>query len=275
MVQCARSSESICRSPTVGLQRPVLQEAPERAAEQIVVALRALRIVALDIEDMPPPDQSLCVAVMRRHRPSLNEHRAAASVAQLVALDLAGRRARQIGDHLEPPRLLVARQRLRQPLARRRRRRRAVRAGRRHDVEHDLGQADVAFAQHRRAFGDRGMAGQRILDLGRRNPDARHPQHVAGAAAVMIEALGVAEIFVAGREPAVRPELLGRTLRRLVERVAGRAIALADRRHPHLEPPGRVRRADRPRRRHRRCEAPRPASHRRTSRACGAPACCR
>ena len=53
-------------SLTLRLQRPVLQEAPERAAEQIVVALGALRIVALDIEDVPPPDQSICVAVIRR-----------------------------------------------------------------------------------------------------------------------------------------------------------------------------------------------------------------
>ena len=58
------------------LQRPVLQKAPERAAEQIVVALRALRIVALDIEDMPPPDQSICAALVRGHR-RLNEDRVA------------------------------------------------------------------------------------------------------------------------------------------------------------------------------------------------------
>ena len=51
-----------------GPQRPVVQEAPERAAKQIVVALRALRIVALDVEDMPPPDQSICACVIREHR---------------------------------------------------------------------------------------------------------------------------------------------------------------------------------------------------------------
>ena len=61
---------------------------------------------------------------------------------------------------------------------------------------------------------------ERILDLRGRNPDAGHPQHVTGATTVMIEALGIAEIFVAGREPAVRPELFGRALRRSVATIA-------------------------------------------------------
>ncbi len=39
-----------------------------------------------------------------------------------------------------------------------------------------------------------------------------------------IEAVGVADVLVTGGEPAVRPELLGRTLRRLPERGAGVAI---------------------------------------------------
>ena len=55
---------------------------------------------------------------------------AAQKLAQLVPLDFAGRRARQIGDHFEAPRLLVARQRLRQPLARRVHRRRMIGASR-------------------------------------------------------------------------------------------------------------------------------------------------
>jgi molybdenum cofactor biosynthesis enzyme MoaA len=38
---------------------------------------------------------------------------------------------------------------------------------------------------------------------------------------VVVEAVGVADILVAGGEPAVRPELLGRTLRRRLERAAG------------------------------------------------------
>jgi hypothetical protein len=62
-------------------------------------------------------------------------------LAKLVALDLAGRRARQIVGHFEPPRPLVGRQGLRQPFARGRHRSRAVCAGRRNDVEHDLREA--------------------------------------------------------------------------------------------------------------------------------------
>ena len=50
---------------------------------------------------------------------------------------------------------------------------------------------DFAFAQHGRSFADRADAGQHIFDLGRRDPDAGHPQHITGAAAVMIEAVRV------------------------------------------------------------------------------------
>ena len=67
-------------------------------------------------------------------------------LAQLVALDLAGRRARQIVGNFEPPRPLVRRQRPRQPFACGRHRRRAVSAGRRNDIEHDLREPDFAFA---------------------------------------------------------------------------------------------------------------------------------
>jgi hypothetical protein len=44
--------------PDVGLQRPDFQEAFPRALEDIVVALRALRIVALDVQNVTPPNQS-------------------------------------------------------------------------------------------------------------------------------------------------------------------------------------------------------------------------
>src|SRR5262249_55985560 len=110
-------------------------------------------------------------------------------LAKLVALDLAGRRARQIAGHFEPPWPLVGRQRLRQPFARGRHRSRAVGAGRRNDIEHDFREPDFAFTQHGCSFADRADAGQHILDLGRRDPDAGHLQHITGAAAVMIEAV--------------------------------------------------------------------------------------
>jgi hypothetical protein len=67
----------------------------------------------------------------------------------------------------------------------------AVSAGRRNDIEHDLREPDFAFAQHGRSFADRADASQHIFDLRRRNPDAGHPQHITGAAAVMIEAVKV------------------------------------------------------------------------------------
>src|SRR5208283_3311371 len=41
------------------------------------------------------------------------------------------------------------------------------------------------------------------LDLVRRDPDAAHLDHVVGPPAVVIEAVGVAKIFVAGVEPSV------------------------------------------------------------------------
>jgi hypothetical protein len=78
--------------------------------------------------------------------------------AKLVALDLAGSRARQIMGNFEPPRPLVGRQRPRQPFARGRHRSRAVGARRRNDIEHDLRQPDFAFAQHSRSFADRADA---------------------------------------------------------------------------------------------------------------------
>jgi hypothetical protein len=66
-----------------------------------------------------------------------------------------------------------------------------------------------SLAQHGSTLGDRSLAGERILDL-RGDTRCPIPQHVAGAATVMIEALSVAEIFIAGREPAVRPNSAGR-----------------------------------------------------------------
>src|SRR6476661_3017557 len=60
----------------------------------------------------------------------------------------------------------------------------------------------------------------------------------------MIEALSIAEIFIAGRKPAVWPELLGRPLRWPVESIASRAIALARRRHSNLQPARRIGRID-------------------------------
>src|SRR5262245_66585776 len=72
-----------------------------------------------------------------------------------------------------------------------RHRSRAVGAGRWNDIEHDLREPNFAFAQHGRSFADRADAGQHILDLGRRDPDAGHPQHITRAAAVMIESVRV------------------------------------------------------------------------------------
>jgi hypothetical protein len=78
--------------------------------------------------------------------------------AKLVALDLAGRRPWQIVGNFEPPRPLVGRQRPRQSFARGRYRGRAVGAGRRNDIEHDLREPNFAFAQHGRSFADRADA---------------------------------------------------------------------------------------------------------------------
>src|SRR5258708_28281214 len=79
---------------------------------------------------------------------------------------------------------------------------RAVGAGRRNDIEHDLRESNFALTQHGRSFADRADAGQHIFDLGRRDPDAGHPQHITGAAAVMIEAVQVLYILVPRNKPA-------------------------------------------------------------------------
>ena len=274
MVQCARSSESICRSPTLVCQRPVLQEAPERAAEQIVVALGALRIVALDIEDMPPPDQSLCVAVVRRHRPA-STRIAPQQLAQLVALDLAGRRARQIGDR---PRSAAAACSAAAPATAARapqpsRPRRPRRPPARHKARSRPGRC-----RSRRA-----------------PPRSRRPRHGPPAHPRSRTAKSRCPTPAAcrrcGRGDDRSPRRRGDIRRRSrTSRPAGtaRPAAAAARRasrrpsdsprRPRASAPRAARAypAQRPaHRHHRRCEARRSASHGRTSRACGATACCR
>ncbi len=157
--------------------------------EQLVVALGALRIVALDVEDMPPPAQIATGRArrsLRRHigmlpvsaMVELRDH--AELIAQLVTLHLAGGGARQVGDRLEAPRLLVARQHLRQPLARRLDRggtirrpapaRRTARSRRR----------PIWFSPSTAALSRiDGNARRRVLDLGRRHPETRDAQDIA------------------------------------------------------------------------------------------------
>ena len=274
MVQCARSSESICRSLIVRRQRPVLQETPERAAEQIVVALRALRIVALDIEDMPPPDQSICVAVARQASPA-SMMIAAQKLAQLVALDFAGRRARQIGDHLEAPRLLVARQRLRQPLARRVRPppHGPRRPPARHRARSRRGRSRFRPAPPRsRRSRPRPRARPRSRTAKSRCPTPAACRRCGRGGDRSRRRRG----DIRRRWRTSRPAGTARPDAAAARRACRRRSDSPRRSRASAPRAARACRARRSaRRRHRRCEARRSASHGRTSRVCGAPACCR
>ena len=61
MSQRAKSCDFDLQRTELRLERPDLQEARKAALEHAVIALRALRIVALDIDDMPPPDHACLV----------------------------------------------------------------------------------------------------------------------------------------------------------------------------------------------------------------------
>src|SRR5260370_8682400 len=60
-------------------------------------------------------EQGQCQALKARAKPQASMRIAPQLLAKPVALDLAGRRARQIVGNFEPPRPLVGRQRPRQP----------------------------------------------------------------------------------------------------------------------------------------------------------------
>src|SRR5215470_1082945 len=124
------------------------------------------------------------------------------SIPQLEALNLAGRGARQVGPDVDPARIFpragallhMRAQRLEQPFI-----------GAVAVLEHDEGfrfdqpvavlLADDGGLEHRL------MGDERRLDLEWGYPHAVDLEHVVGAPAVMIVAIGVAQVFVAGMGP--------------------------------------------------------------------------
>src|SRR5215467_151681 len=126
-------------------------------------------------------------------------------LTQFVALDLPRRSAWQIGADVDPAWIFpqagaflhVRLERLHQRIAR------AV-AVAQHDERLWLDQpvgillADHGCFQHCLVRGERG------LDLERRHPHAAHLEHVIGAAAIVIVAVAVTQIFVAGVGPFAR-----------------------------------------------------------------------
>src|SRR5207249_2985501 len=123
-------------------------------------------------------------------------------LAQLVALDLAGHRLRQVVDELDhvwvleslQPRLAVVLQLLHQRIVLRNCR------GLRDHEGLDPGEAVDRDADHR-ALRHRGVLEQRRLDLDGRDPQATDLDHVVGAPLVPVEAVRVDAIAVAGQEP--------------------------------------------------------------------------
>ena len=124
----------------------------------------------------------------------------ALALAQAKALDLAGRRLRQLVDELDRARVLVGRELLLDEGLE------LVFAHRCARLEHDeglgLGQALAVLGADHRALEHRRVLHQRRLDLERRDPDAAHLEHVVAAAGVGVVAVGVAHVLVAALGPA-------------------------------------------------------------------------
>ena len=77
----------------------------------------------------------------------------------------------------------------------------ALRAGLQHDEGHRLHQPVGVLAPDHRRFLHGVVGDQRGLDLEGADPDAADLEHVVGAALVAVEALGIAEVLVAGARP--------------------------------------------------------------------------
>src|SRR5215471_2185627 len=124
------------------------------------------------------------------------------SIPQLEALDLAGRGARQVGPDVDPARIFpgagallhMRAQRFEQPLV-----------GAVTVLEHDEGfrldQSVAVLLADDGGLEHRLMRNEGRLDLERRYPHAVDLEHVVGAPAVVIVAVGVAQILVAGMRP--------------------------------------------------------------------------
>src|SRR3990172_2661783 len=158
---------------------------------------------------MPPSCESRCRASRSGAILFLAGELALEELAQLVALYLAGRRARQLGHRAHPLRALVPRQ---VPLAGLGRRARglALVAARGHEQRQALQPVGVGH-RHARRLGDRGLGERRLLQLARLHPLAGALPPLVGAPLVQEKTLAVAQEQVARAEPAVA-ELLARLL---------------------------------------------------------------
>src|SRR5262249_48493124 len=124
------------------------------------------------------------------------------SIPQLETLNLAGRGARQVAPDVDPARIFpragalldMRAQRFEQPLV-----------GAVTVLEHDEGfrldQSVAVLLADEGGLEHRLMRNEGRLDLERRYPHAVDLEHVVGAPAVVIVAVGVAQIIVAGMRP--------------------------------------------------------------------------
>src|SRR5499427_10451456 len=124
------------------------------------------------------------------------------SIPQLETLNLAGRRARQVGPDIDPARIFprpgallhVRAQLLEQPFV-------GAVAVLEHDEGFRLDQPVAVLLADDGGLEHRLMGDERRLDLEWGYPHAVDLEHVVGAPAVMIVAIGVAQVFVAGMGP--------------------------------------------------------------------------
>src|SRR5579859_1263811 len=145
-------------------------------------------------------------------------------LAQLVALDLARDRLRQLGDELDHVRVLEPLQpRLAVLLQLRHQRVAGLRAGARDDEGLDLCEVVHADSDHR-ALRHGLVLEQSRLDLDRRDPQAADLDHVVGAALVPVVAVLVDAVAVAAEEPVAEDASLRLLVLRPVQRQ--RAVAL-------------------------------------------------
>src|SRR6478672_1593893 len=135
---------------------------------------------------------------------------ACSQLAELEALDLAGRGLWQRLDEPDPSRPLV----LRQPLAHEllqglRQNRRARAPFAQHDKRDRLRQSIAILVADNAALEHRLVRGQRVLDLYWTHPQTADLEHVVRPARVPEVTVGVLRVLVAGADPAALDRLVG------------------------------------------------------------------
>src|SRR3954451_10746217 len=161
----------------------------------------------------------LCRSSLSVVKPGHDDLLSIRPVPQLEPLDLPRRRLGQGIHHVDPARIFPRADLLLDVILEHLLQARRRRAGAQHDEGLGLQQTFRIGFGHDGSFQHGGMRDQRALDLEGRDPDARDLEHVVGAAAEGIAALGIPDIFVAGAGP--------RPLERAAALVALVPVALA------------------------------------------------